>query len=56
MKAETKYKGALKLSAIGDALGWMTEFESSKDILQSKFGQNSIDKFHNWEKNCWRSF
>ena len=27
MKAETKYKGSLKLAAIGDALGWMTEFE-----------------------------
>lgn len=56
MKAETKYKGALKLSAIGDALGWMTEFESSKDILQSKFGQNSIDKFHSWEKTVGGRF
>ncbi len=24
MKPETKYKGSIKLSAIGDALGWMT--------------------------------
>jgi len=56
MKAETKYKGALKLSAIGDALGWMTEFESSKDTLQSKFGQSLIDKFHNWEKTVGGRF
>ena len=28
MKPETKYKGAIKLAAIGDALGWITEFES----------------------------
>ena len=36
MKAETKYKGSLKLAAIGDALGWMTEFEKSKSSLKKK--------------------
>ncbi|PKQ62423.1 hypothetical protein BZG01_17470 [Labilibaculum manganireducens] len=56
MKAETKYKGALKLAAIGDALGWMTEFEYSNDNLQTKFGQSSIDKFHNWEKTVGGRF
>ena len=30
MKRETKYKSSLKLAAIGDALGWMTEFEKVK--------------------------
>ena len=29
MKAESKYKGSIKLSAIGDALGWITEFEKN---------------------------
>ncbi len=29
MKPETKYKGSIKLSAIGDALGWITEFEKA---------------------------
>lgn len=56
MKAETKYKGAIKLSAIGDALGWMTEFEFSKEALQNKFGQTIIDKFHNWEKTVGGRF
>lgn len=50
MKAETKYKGSLKLAAIGDALGWMTEFEKSKDALREKFGTDYIDTFHDWEK------
>jgi ADP-ribosylglycohydrolase len=56
MKAEIKYKGALKLSAIGDALGWMTEFESSRNGVQNKFGQSTIDKFHNWEKTVGGRF
>ncbi|MGE4289574.1 MAG: ADP-ribosylglycohydrolase family protein [Salinivirgaceae bacterium] len=56
MKAETKYKGALKLSAIGDALGWMTEFESSIDGVNKKFGNGFIDKFYNWEKSVGGRF
>lgn len=56
MKAETKYKGSLKLAAIGDALGWMTEFEKSKDTLRKKFGSDYINTFHNWEKNVGGRF
>ena len=56
MKAETKYKGSLKLAAIGDALGWMTEFEKSKDSLNKKFGTNYINSFHNWNKNVGGRF
>ena len=56
MKAETKYKGSLKLAAIGDALGWMTEFEKSKDTLRKKFGTDYINTFHNWEKNVGGRF
>lgn len=56
MKAETKYKGSIKLSAIGDALGWITEFEKSKDSLQKKYGVDSIDKFYPWEKNVGGRF
>ena len=37
MKPETKYKGAIKLAAIGDALGWITEFEKSKHSLKLKY-------------------
>lgn len=56
MKAEAKYKGSLKLSAIGDALGWMTEFVSSRETLQKELGQRIIDKFHNWEKTVGGRF
>ena len=56
MKAETKYKGSLKLAAIGDALGWMTEFEKSKDALRKKFGSDYINTFHDWEKNVGGRF
>lgn len=56
MKAETKYKGALKLSAIADSLGWITEFESSTETLNSKFGVSSIDKFYDWEKSVGGRF
>lgn len=50
MRVETKYQGSLKLAAIGDALGWMTEFEKSKDSLRQKFGTDFINTFHDWEK------
>lgn len=56
MKAETKYKGSLKLAAIGDALGWMTEFEKSKDTLRKKFGTDYINTFHDWEKTVGGRF
>jgi ADP-ribosylglycohydrolase len=56
MKAETKYKGALKLAAIGDALGWMTEFENSAESLKSKFGVTEIDTFYSWEKKVGGRF
>ena len=56
MKAETKYKGSLKLAAIGDALGWMTEFEKSQETLKKKFGTDYINSFHDWEKNVGGRF
>jgi ADP-ribosylglycohydrolase len=56
MKAESKYKGAIKLSAIGDALGWITEFESSAASLERKYNTDVIDKFHSWSKNVGGRF
>ena len=44
MKAETKYKGSLKLAAIGDALGWMTEFEKSKESVNKKLKKGKKKK------------
>lgn len=56
MKAETKYKGSIKLAAIGDALGWITEFEKSADSLKAKYNADYISSFHNWEKNVGGRF
>ena len=50
MKPETKYKGSIKLSAIGDALGWMTEFEKSTQSLKEKLGTDRVESFQTWEK------
>jgi len=46
----SRFKGSILLSAIGDALGWMTEFERDSYSLSEKFGVNKIDQFYNWEK------
>jgi ADP-ribosylglycohydrolase len=56
MKPETKYKGSIKLSAIGDALGWMTEFEKTPDTVLSKFGTYKIEQFYDWEKRVGGRF
>lgn len=56
MKPETKYKGSIKLSAIGDALGWMTEFEKSTQSLNQKFGTEHIDDFQTWKKSVGGRF
>lgn len=56
MKPETKYKGSIKLSAIGDALGWMTEFEKNPQSLRDKFGSDRIEEFYTWKKNVGGRF
>lgn len=56
MKPLTKIKGALKLSAIGDALGWITEFEKSAESLEKKYGTNQIKDFLSWEKQVGGRF
>ncbi|MCX7545351.1 ADP-ribosylglycohydrolase family protein [Marinicella gelatinilytica] len=56
MKIEKKYKGSLKLASIGDALGWMTEFQKSKESLKRTFGVDYIDTFHDWKKNVGGRF
>lgn len=56
MKPETKYKGSIKLSAIGDALGWITEFEKSQESLKEKFGTERIENFYNWKKTVGGRF
>lgn len=56
MKPETKYKGSIKLSAIGDALGWITEFEKSEHTLREKFGLERIETFYPWKKTVGGRF
>jgi ADP-ribosylglycohydrolase len=56
MKPETKYKGSIKLSAIGDALGWITEFEKSQQSLQEKYGTKRIENFYTWKKTVGGRF
>lgn len=56
MKPETKYKGSIKLSAIGDALGWITEFEKSQQSLKEKFGTERIENFYAWKKTVGGRF
>jgi ADP-ribosylglycohydrolase len=56
MKPETKYRGSIKMSAIGDALGWITEFEKSRQSLEQKFGTNVIEHFYPWKKNVGGRF
>lgn len=56
MKPETKYKGSLILAAIGDALGWITEFEKSTEALKSKYNTDYITDFHSWKKEVGGRF
>ena len=56
MNALARYKGSVKLAAIGDALGWMTEFEKSPEDLKDKYGADFITKFFDWEKKVGGRF
>ena len=56
MIQEAKYKGSIKLSAIGDALGWITEFEKNPLTLRDKFGIEKVDKFYTWKKTVGGRF
>ncbi|KAA3637505.1 MAG: ADP-ribosylglycohydrolase family protein [Bacteroidetes bacterium] len=56
MKPVTKYKGSIKLAAIGDALGWITEFEKSTDSLKTKYKTEYISNFYEWKKSVGGRF
>lgn len=46
----TKYINSIMLSAIGDSLGWITEFAKSIESIENKYEKSTIDSFYNWEK------
>ncbi len=50
MNIKDKYLGSIKLAAIGDALGWITEFEKSQDDIKKKYHVDKIITFHDWTK------
>jgi len=45
-----RYRNSILLSAIGDSLGWITEFEKSSDAVNAKYKVHEIKKFYPWEK------
>lgn len=49
-KALEKFQGALAFSAIGDALGWPTEFGRYPKDVRKRFSKNYLSDFVEWEK------
>ena len=49
-KTLEKFQGALAFSAIGDALGWPTEFGRYPKDVRKRFGKNYLSDFVEWEK------
>ena len=47
---KNKFINSILLSAIGDSLGWITEFEKFKENIEKKYGTDTIVSFYNWEK------
>ena len=45
-----RYTNSILLSAIGDALGWITEFEKTQESILKKYDTEEIDSFYDWEK------
>ena len=44
------FKGALAFSAVGDALGWPTEFGWYPKEVESRFGKKYLEDYIPWEK------
>jgi len=47
---KNRFINSILLSAIGDALGWMTEFEKTLESIENKYETSAIGAFYNWEK------
>jgi len=47
---KNRFINSILLSAIGDALGWMTEFEKTLESIENKYETSAIGAFYDWEK------
>jgi len=45
-----RFINSIFLSAIGDALGWITEFEKTAENIETKYKTSVITGFYEWEK------
>lgn len=45
-----RFINSIFLSAIGDALGWITEFEKTAENIETKYKTSAITGFYDWEK------
>jgi len=50
----SRIKGSIKLGAIADALGFITEFSKTPEKLEIRCGVKKIDKFHKWKNDPGR--
>lgn len=53
---EKIFQNSILLSAVGDAMGWITEFEKSQNSLHRKYGVTKVEKFYNWKKTVGGRF
>jgi ADP-ribosylglycohydrolase len=56
MSIQHQIQGALIASAVGDALGWITEFENSPADLERKYDVTRITDFVAWSKRVGGRF
>ena len=45
-----RFRGALAFSAVGDALGWPTEFVRYPKQAETRFGRKCLENYVRWEK------
>lgn len=56
MSLQHQTQGSLIASAIGDALGWITEFEKSPADIERRYGMTRITDFVAWSKRVGGRF
>ncbi len=54
MIVKSRISGSIKLAAIADALGFITEFSKTPEALELKCGTSKIEEFHKWKNDPGR--